>query len=108
MGGVTRIEDIPRVIEELREMYDESVANLRGALARYLKSGERPDPKARAEGFFAYPSCASIIATNPSETIPARSFGRLNHPGRYAISVSRPHLFRKYLTEQSHLSHRGL
>jgi AMP nucleosidase len=100
MGGVTRIEDIPRVIEELRKMYDESVANLRGALARYLKSGERPDPKARAEGLFAYPELRLDYRYNPSETIPSRSFGRLNHPGRYAISVSRPHLFRKYLTEQ--------
>ena len=34
------------------------------------------------------------------ETIPARSFGRLNHPGRYATSIARPYLFRKYLTEQ--------
>ena len=50
MGGVTRVEDIPRVIESLCAMYDESVANLRGALARYLKSGERPDPAERAPG----------------------------------------------------------
>ena len=39
----------------LREIYDKSVASLRTALAHYLKSGERPDAKARAEGLFAYP-----------------------------------------------------
>ena len=101
MGGVTRVEDIPRVIESLCAMYDESVANLRSALARYLKSGERPDPKAaRAEGLFAYPELRIDYRYSPPETIPARSFGRLNHPGRYATSIARPYLFRKYLTEQ--------
>ncbi|MEA3014593.1 MAG: nucleosidase [Sphingomonadales bacterium] len=100
MGGVTRVEDIPRVIESLCAMYDESVANLRGALARYLKSGERPDPAERAAGLFAYPELRIDYRYSPSEEIPARSFGRLNHPGRYASSVSRPYLFRKYLTEQ--------
>lgn len=99
-GAVTSVEDIPRVIDSLREMYDESVANLRNALAGYLKSGERPDPKERAAGLFAYPELRLDYRYNPAETIPARSFGRLNHPGRYAISIARPHLFRKYLTEQ--------
>ena len=55
LGGITKVEDIPRVIEALRAIYDESVADLRTALARYLKTGERPDAKARAEGLFAYP-----------------------------------------------------
>ncbi|HVQ07679.1 MAG TPA: AMP nucleosidase [Allosphingosinicella sp.] len=100
MGGATKLEDIPRVIESLCAMYDESVANLRGALARYLKSGERPDPAARAAGLFAYPELRIDYRYSPHEEIPARSFGRLNHPGRYASSISRPYLFRKYLTEQ--------
>ncbi|MDP9423198.1 MAG: AMP nucleosidase [Pseudomonadota bacterium] len=73
---------------------------MRNALARYLKSGERPDPEARAAGLFAYPELRLDYRHGPSETIPARSFGRLNHPGRYATSIARPHLFRKYLTEQ--------
>lgn len=40
----TSIDDIPGLIDGLCAIYDESVANLRGALARYLASGERPDP----------------------------------------------------------------
>ena len=99
-GGATRVEDIPRVIESLCGMYDESVANLRNALARYLKSGERPDATARGEGMFAYPELRIEYRYDPKETIPARSFGRLNHPGSYATSIARPYLFRKYLTEQ--------
>ena len=52
---VTTVDDIPGVIEQLCAVYDESVANLRSALARYLTSGEVPDPRDRAEGAFAYP-----------------------------------------------------
>ena len=52
---MTTADDIPRVIDELCAIYDESVANLRGALARFLKTGERPDPTDRLEGLFAYP-----------------------------------------------------
>ncbi|HTU09883.1 MAG TPA: AMP nucleosidase [Allosphingosinicella sp.] len=100
LGGVTKVQDIPRVIDALRTIYDESVANLRNALARYLKTGERPDPMARAEGLFAYPELRLDYRYTSVDTVPSRAFGRLNQPGLYAISISRPHLFRKYLTEQ--------
>ncbi|HKR25553.1 MAG TPA: AMP nucleosidase, partial [Allosphingosinicella sp.] len=97
---MSRVEDIPRVIDSLRAMYDESVANLRNALAAYLKTGERPDPKERAHGLFAYPELRLDYRYSSIEAVPPRAFGRLNQPGLYAISISRPHLFRKYLTEQ--------
>src|SRR5437868_3249310 len=100
LGGITKVEDIPSVIDALREIYDESVANLRSALARYLKTGERPDPKARAEGLFAYPELRLDYRYSTVGEVPMRAFGRLNQPGLYTTSISRPHLFRKYLTEQ--------
>ena len=52
---VTQLDQIPALIEELCTAYDESVAALRSALARYLMKGERPDPADRARGLFAYP-----------------------------------------------------
>ncbi len=64
-GGVTRVEDIPRVIDSLRAMYDELVANLRNALARYLKSGERPDPAARAAGPVRLSRAAHRLSLQP-------------------------------------------
>ena len=73
-GGRASLADIPQVIEDLCAMYDESVANLRLALAHYLKNGERPDPKARGQGAFAYPELRIDYRYNPAETIPARSF----------------------------------
>ena len=97
---VTTVDEIAGVIEQLCAVYDESVANLRSALAAYLTKGEVPDPADRAKGIFAYPElCIDFDQMLPTE-FPSRAYGRLNHPGRYATSIARPHLFRKYLTEQ--------
>ena len=94
------LDDIPAIIQQLCAVYDESVANLRGALARYLTDGTVPDPEERAKGLFAYPElCIDYDNMLPAE-FPSRAFGRLNHPGRYATSIARPSLIRKYLREQ--------
>ncbi|MDB5671520.1 MAG: nucleosidase [Alphaproteobacteria bacterium] len=97
---VTRVEDIQGLIDQLCEMSDASMAALRNALARYLKTGERPDADARAEGQFAYPELRVDYRHDQPTAFPTRAFGRLNRPGRYATSIARPRLFRKYLTEQ--------
>ncbi|HEX6375820.1 MAG TPA: AMP nucleosidase [Allosphingosinicella sp.] len=94
------LESIPAIIEQLCEMFDESVAELRSALARYLMRGERPDPAERARGLFAYPELRIDYSFDQPPKFPPRAFGRLNQPGRYAISIARPRHFRKYLAEQ--------
>ncbi|MDQ8757685.1 AMP nucleosidase [Sphingosinicella sp. LHD-64] len=93
-------DDIPTLIEQLCAIYDDSVANLRGVLAAYLRDGVRPDPTARADGLFAYPELRIDYAQGQPIAFPARAYGRLNQPGSYATSITRPWLFRKYLTEQ--------
>ncbi len=97
---VTTIDDIPTLIEQLAEIYDNSVANLRSALAEYLTKGVIPDPSARAEGLFAYPELRIGFERMLPTEFPSRAFGRLNHPGVYAASITQPRLFRKYLKEQ--------
>ncbi|HEX8193571.1 MAG TPA: AMP nucleosidase [Allosphingosinicella sp.] len=99
---VTSLEQIPELIEELCTAYDESVAALRSALARYLSKNERPDPAERARGLFAYPELRIDYRDDKPVKFPARAFGRLNQPGTYAISIARPRQFRKYLSEQLH------
>jgi AMP nucleosidase len=94
------LDSIPDIVDQLCEMFDESVAALRSALARYLMRGERPDPEARANGLFAYPELRIDYSSNDPAKFPPRAFGRLNQPGRYAISIARPKHFRKYITEQ--------
>lgn len=97
---MTRIDDIPGLIDELCTIADRSIACLRTALANYLKTGERPDPADRTRGLFAYPELRIDYRQERAAPFPPRAFGRLNQPGRYAISVARPHLYRAYLEEQ--------
>ena len=42
-------------LDRLETLYSQSVANLRTAVKRFLETGERADPEARAAGLFAYP-----------------------------------------------------
>ena len=97
---MTRPDDIPRILDQLSAIYDESCANLRRALADYVERGETPDPEARAEGCFAYPELR--ITFEPSAPRPSlsRAFARLNQPGVYASSIARPQLLRGYLADQ--------
>jgi len=87
-------------VDALDALYRESVSALRAALSRYITSGERPDPAARAAGAFCYPEIRVRYDGTPSASAPGRAFGRLHVPGDYAISVTQPALFRDYLAEQ--------
>ena len=97
---MTEVKEIPVLVDHLCELYDKSVACLRTALARYLASGEAPDPKARAKGLFSYPELRIDYRFDNPPKFPNRAYGRLNQPGRYAISIARPRLFREYLIDQ--------
>jgi AMP nucleosidase len=100
MTSSTELERIPKLVDGLCEIYDQSVSALRSALARYLTTGERPDPEERANGLFAYPELRIDYTHDHPAAFPTRAFGRLNRPGCYATSVGRPHFFKKYLIEQ--------
>lgn len=87
-------------INALCEIYDRSVANLRGALERFLLDRTPPDPEARAAGAFCYPDLR--ITYRPAGPVPqiSRAFGVLRDSGVYASTVTRPHFFAHYLREQ--------
>src|SRR6476619_783491 len=92
--------DPTRITDQLCAIYDESVANLRSALIAFVERGERPDPKKRAQGSFAYPELRIDYhpTSPPPATVPRRACARLNDPGCYASSIARPDLFRDYLS----------
>jgi AMP nucleosidase len=93
------------IVDQLAAIYDESVANLRQALALYVAERTPPDAQARNNGAFAYPELRIDYAGKAPPLTPARAFARLSQPGSYATSVARPELFREYLCEQlDHLS----
>ena len=97
---MTELSAIPQIVDQLSDMFDQSVSCLRNALARYLAQGEKPDSEARARGLFAYPELRIDYRYDHPTKFPNRAYGRLNQPGRYAISIARPHLFKHYLIEQ--------
>ena len=93
------------VVDQLAAIYDESVANLRQALARYIDDRTAPDARARKKGLFAYPELRVDYGGKLPASAPSRAFARLNQPGTYATSIARPELFRDYLVDQlEHLS----
>lgn len=92
-----------QALERLEELYEQSVNALREAIADYVDNGTLPDPHARLNGLFVYPSLSVSwdgATPNPPKT---RAFGRFTHPGCYTTTVTRPALFRAYLLEQLNL-----
>ncbi|RZV52790.1 MAG: AMP nucleosidase [Sphingomonadaceae bacterium] len=97
---MTNANEIDGLLDELEALYDKSVENLRTALASFAEDGTRPAPKAEREGAFAYPELRIHYNPEMPALTPARAFARLNSPGTYATSVSRPKLFRGYFKDQ--------
>src|SRR3954447_20967860 len=88
------------IVDQLAAIYDESVANLRQSLSRYVDDGTSPDARARKKGAFAYPELRVDYGGKAPAAPLARAFARLNQPGIYATSIARPELFRDYLVDQ--------
>jgi AMP nucleosidase len=96
--------DIASIVDQLCSIYDQSVANLRAALAAYCENGTPPDLEARRQGSFAYPELRVSYGGQHPATQPTRAFARLTQAGTYASSIARPALFRDYLqTQLEHL-----
>lgn len=47
--------EIQKIINELKQQYQNAVDALRNAIIMYAQDGKLPDIKQRAEGLFAYP-----------------------------------------------------
>ena len=89
-----------QILDQLEHEYRASVEALRAAIRAFLDGGPPPNPDARRGGAFVYPELR--LAWPPGQAFPrtSRAFARLAAPGRYAVTVTRPDLFRPYLTEQ--------
>jgi AMP nucleosidase len=92
--------DAARIVDQLEHEYRASVEALRQALREFLAGGPPPNPDARKGGAFVYPELR--LAWSQGQPFPriSRAFARIGQPGRYASTVTRPDLFRSYLTEQ--------
>ena len=93
-------EKAAAIVERLNTEYQTTVEALRSALKTFLAGGSPPSAAARAEGIFAYPELR--LTWPPGHSYPrlSRAYARLSQPGEYSVTVTRPDLFRDYLTEQ--------
>ncbi len=87
-------------LDRLETLYNQSVANLRAAVKRFIETGERADPEARAAGLFAYPRLTVSWFGDRPQDLETRAFARLSRTGVYTTTVTRPDLYRDYLLEQ--------
>ena len=87
-------------LDRLETLYNQSVSNLRTAVGTFLRTGERADPEARAKGLFSYPELRVSWFGERPQNLATRAYARLSRPGVYSTTITRPDLFRPYLTEQ--------
>jgi AMP nucleosidase len=97
---MTAYTDAAAIVDELDRRYRQSVQALRAALRTVLDGGPPPDRATRESGAFAYPELR--LTAPPGRPVPriSRAFARIGAPGCYAVTVTRPDLFRGYLVEQ--------
>jgi AMP nucleosidase len=89
-----RFTDAAAAVARLGEIYERNTAFLRRHFADYL-GGARPTGKARA----TYPFVR--ITTETHARVDSRlAYGFVSGPGVYETTVTRPDMFRDYLTEQ--------
>jgi len=88
------------IVDRLETEYRQSVDALRSALKSFLAGGPPPDPAVRRSGAYVYPELR--LTWPPGGNYPriSRAFARIALPGQYAVTVTRPDLFRDYLVEQ--------
>ena len=94
-GAEPRIfADAEQAVAYLNEIYQESTAFLRDMFGQ-VAGGEMPDSRFRA----FYPEIR-ITTTSFGQVDSRLSFGHVAEPGTYSTTVTRPDLFRYYLTQQ--------
>jgi AMP nucleosidase len=91
------------IIRQITEHYDASVTRLRNDLAAYLQDRTIPDPSARIAGAYAYPELVIRYDGVEREHVASLAFGRLEKPGSYRITLTRPEIFGDYLASQINL-----
>ncbi|WP_126173612.1 AMP nucleosidase [Altericroceibacterium xinjiangense] len=97
---MTDSANISQILDELTEIYQSSVDNLRSALDGYVRHGKRPSAQDRQDRCFGYPELRVRYDGRPARSAPRRAFARLNQPGTYSSTIAQPELFQDYLRNQ--------
>jgi len=94
------MESIEQTLDRLEKIYDAAVARLREDVIAFGRERILPAPERRSDGSYAYPELRLRFRGGDQPEDRNRAFGRLNAPGLYTTTVTRPVLFRDYLREQ--------
>ncbi len=97
-GPFERLATPVEAVDRLVSLYDEAAQALRGAVERYLKTGEPPTAATRAR--FRYPALRLIYEPSGPPPVNARAYAKFSEAGVYTTTVTQPADFRAYLLEQ--------
>ena len=89
-----------QAVDRLEVMHTEAVQAQRDALARYAAGGAPPSAEER--GRFRYPELRVVCEPNGPMPVTRRAWGKIQTPGIYPTTITRPDFFRPYLLEQLH------
>lgn len=98
--------NIRDILEQLQHHYEDAVAALRSDVIAFGRDGAIPPARKREDGSYAYPQLTLHYAgagAAGAVSDRGRAFGRLEEPGTYTTTITRPDLFAPYLTEQLEL-----
>ena len=98
-----QMESPEKIIEDLTRLYEESVERLRADIVAFAREGALPKPEKRSDGSYAYPEIRLRFRGGTRSSDTSRAYGRLNAPGIYSTTVTRPKLVADYLAEQLRL-----
>jgi len=88
-------------VDRLEFLHNRAVTALIEAIRRYAEEGVPPTMEERA--LFRYPELRVTYLPNAPAPRLARAYGQLTWPGEYAVSITQPKYFRRYLLEQLQL-----
>jgi len=85
-------------VDQLEALYVRAVTALIEDVRRFSNRGQPPSPAERMR--YRYPELrVTYLPTGPTPRL-ARAYGQLTWPGDYAVTVTHPEFFRRYLIEQ--------
>ncbi len=88
------------IIDQIIHEYNASTQRLRTAVAAYLSDRTVPNDENRRDGSFAYPEIIVEYAGVEKSVTSNLSFGKLDRPGIFRTTLTRPKLFETYLEQQ--------
>ena len=87
------METTDHILDKLQSIYDAAVERLRGDVMAFGRDRSLPAPERRKDGSYTYPELRLRFRGGDQPEDRSRAFGRLNAPGLYTTTVTRPALF---------------